>query len=277
MSSLSNPPLSPWVRVLFLGVALILCVGVGLLAVPSLVVPHWLWTLTPFNARFLGAIYLAELSVLTPFLLYNRQSPGRLVLPTALTFVAIISILSFFYLDRFDLQRLATLLWFIVYIGPTLILTYLLWTYRRLFAAATGNLPHPWPVLMMVEGILLFVYGTGLLIDPDRFGANWPWTLDSFHARMYSAFFFTLAVGAFVVARRAGRLDILTLGIAQVVTGVGVIGGFVVTDLAVRRVEWLAGETWMWIGMFVGIGLIGVLLIGISRQEYWKRGESLRE
>ena len=268
MDSLSNPPLSPWVRVLFLVVALILCIGVGLLFIPSLVAPRWLWTLTPFNARFLGAIYLTELSVVILFLLNKRQSPGRVVLPSALTFVAIISVLSFFYLDHFDLQRRATIVWFVIYIGPTLILTYLLWIYRRLFAAVTGRLPHPWPILMMVEGLLLLIYALGLLIDPARFGANWPWTLDSFHARMYSAFFFTLAGGAFVVARRAGRLDILASGIAQTVTGVGVIGGFVVTNLVVRRVEWLAGETWMWLGMFVGIGLIGVLLIGVSRQEF---------
>src|SRR3954464_10459084 len=99
MNDSSNPPLSPWVRLLFLLVALVLCVGAGLLIAPALVMPRWLWQLTPFNARFLGAIYLAELSVVLPFLYYNRRSPGRVVLPSALTFVVLVSLLSLLNLD----------------------------------------------------------------------------------------------------------------------------------------------------------------------------------
>src|SRR5215208_5740196 len=90
----SNPPLSLWVLLLFLPVVLVLCVGIGLWAVPWLIAPRWLWELTPFNARFLGAIYLTELSVGILFLFRNRRSPGRVVLPSALVFVALISILS---------------------------------------------------------------------------------------------------------------------------------------------------------------------------------------
>lgn len=261
-----NPPLPFWVPIFFLMVASVLCVGVGLLVLPAIVMPRWLWQVTPFNARFLGAIYLTELSVVIPLLLYNRRSPGHLVLPCALTFVAVISILTLFYLDHFDMQRLATYGWFIVYFVPTLILVYLVWQYRTLLASVGNKLSQFWRNLLLIESSLLTLYSVGLLVFPIVFSAFWPWAIDPFHARMYSAFFLTLAVGAFVVAQGADRLDVLTLGIAQTTTGISVIGGLLLVDAAVRRVNWFAAGTWLWIVSFGVLGVIGLLLIGHSNQ-----------
>lgn len=155
-----------------------------------------------------------------------------MVLPSALIFVGVVSLLTLVFLDRFNMQRMATYAWFVVYFVPTALLLYLVWNYRQLFATGRKPLQHPWPTLLLIEVVLLLLYGGALIIAPEAATSFWPWTIDAFHARMYSAFFLTLGVGALVVARGCEKLDILTLGIAQTVTSVSVIGGFIVTDFA---------------------------------------------
>ena len=77
----ANPPLSPAVRLVALLIGLVLLGGVTQFVAPQLLGPIWPWATTPFNARFLGAVYLAQLMAVGVLLVVNRAAPGRLVLP----------------------------------------------------------------------------------------------------------------------------------------------------------------------------------------------------
>src|SRR5215211_5644888 len=120
-----NPALSPWVRVLSGIVLLFLFNGSTLLVWPSFTVPRWPWVIPPFNARFLGAIYLAEAASVLVLFFCNRWSPGRVALLVALVFTTVVSIATLFHLDRFPAPR-RTLLWFVLYIGYVVLPAYAL-------------------------------------------------------------------------------------------------------------------------------------------------------
>src|SRR5579859_19709 len=96
------------VRWFFVVVALIVIFGSGLLLAPGIVRPIWPWEIAPFNAAFLGAVYLTELVLLLPLLLVPRWDPARMVLPMALCFTLTVTVISLLYLNRFILARFTT-------------------------------------------------------------------------------------------------------------------------------------------------------------------------
>ena len=90
-----------------------LLVGGGLFFVPDLVRPRWPWPLTPFNARFLGSFYLAEMVAMVALLVWNRWSPARMILVMAFVFTRGVSAISLFHLDQFNLARKSPWIWFV--------------------------------------------------------------------------------------------------------------------------------------------------------------------
>ena len=72
-----NQVLVPTVRMFFLIVVLIVLFGSGLFLLPALVQPRWPWAITPFNAAFLGGVYLTELAMVVLLMGINRWSPAR--------------------------------------------------------------------------------------------------------------------------------------------------------------------------------------------------------
>jgi hypothetical protein len=261
MVSPANPTMPVLYRLVFVVVALVVLVGAGLFFLPSAIAPRWPWSLTPFNTRFLGAVYTSELFAVLVALLVNRWAPGRLILPQAVTFTAVVTLVSLVHFDRFDPQRPVTALWFLLYSVPLVILSYYLWRYRHRPPAAPSPPAPPWRAYLLGQGIILGIYGAGLLVAPGLFAAFWPWPLDSFHGQVYSAVFLTGAVGSFVVARAAAPSELLVLGLAQATLGLFAISGLGIVDATVRRVDWSAFGTWLWIGAFAlllvaGLGLL---------------------
>jgi len=257
----ANPAMPALQRLVFLIVALVVLFGAGLFFLPDLVAPRWPWALTPFNTRFLGAVYVSELFAAIIAVTVNRWAPARLIVPQAVTFTAVVTIASLLHLDRFDPQRRATWLWFVLYTVPLLILTYYLWRYRHLPPAHPAPPERPWRSYLLGQGAVLGLYGVGLFLAPGLFSAFWPWPLDSFHGQVYSAVFLTGAVGSFLLARAAAPVELLTAGLAQGVLGGFAIAGLVIVDGAVHRVTWTAPGTWLWIGAFAivlaaGLGLL---------------------
>ena len=68
----------------------------------------WAWITPPFNARYVGVIYLAALVPLVIFAVSGRWSPGRLVLWEIFVFTAAIMVVMFAYAGRFEWARVAT-------------------------------------------------------------------------------------------------------------------------------------------------------------------------
>lgn len=261
MQQNNNPPLSPLVRWSMVIVALVLASGSSLFLAPALISHRWPWALAPFNTRFLGAIYLAELAAVCMLIIVNRWNPGRLVLPLAFIFTVLVSLVSGLHFDQFDPQRLVTWVWFILYIGSVLMTGYFLWCYRGL-PPVNPTPPSPaWRRYLQVQAGIVGLYSLGLLLMPTIFSAVWPWPIDSFHAQVYSAIFVTAAVGAYLLSRAAAPLELFTLGLAQSLFGWSVILGLIIVDASVHRIDWSQWSTWLWLGAFAGLGVAGLAMV----------------
>lgn len=263
----ANPPVTPllrWVTTFESGV--VLFSGFGLLFVLAVVGPMWPWVLTPFNAGFLGAIYLTSWVAAGIVAGIPRWSPARVVVPMILVFTAIVLVVSVLYLDRLILNSPSTALWFALYIGIPLNSAYHVWLYRRLPPADARPLPVWYRNLLMVEVVLFTLYGIALFVAPSTFSAFWPWPIDDFHGRMYCVAFLTPAIGAYLVSRYASKLELTTMGLTQIAEGGFAILGFVLVDSVQKRVDWSAAGTWVWLAFFALLMVVGLVMLVQGRR-----------
>jgi hypothetical protein len=254
-----NPPVTALLRwVTTIESVVVLFSGFGLLFLLSIVGPMWPWVLTPFNAGFLGALYLTAAVATCTLSLVPRWSPARVILPMILVFTAIVLLVSLLYLDRFVLNSPSTWLWFGLYIIIPLNSAYHLWLYRRLPPVDTRPLPIWYRNLIRVEVVIFTLYGIALFVAPSAFSAFWPWRLDDFHGRMYCVAFLTPAVGAYLVSKFGSKLELVMIGVSQIVGGVLTILGFLMVEVIQKRTDWSGLGTWVWLAFFpllVGVGL----------------------
>ena len=254
-----HPSASPRISVLLLGVtwlevAVLLVAGGGLLIALPAVVAIWPWPLTPFNLRFLGALYSAALLAAFIQARVGRWAPARTVTLMIFVFTLVVTVCSFMHLDRFDFGKAQVWIWFLLYVGVCLNAGLHLWLYRRLPLA--GQPPRSRTVLLVCAGIL-GVYGLALLLVPDLAARLWPWKIDRFHAQLYSVSFLTPAAGALSLRRCAARIDWFTLGVTLLAWGLLPMLALVVVDAQVHRVDWSETAVWAWLsllGLLVGMG-----------------------
>lgn len=262
---MKNPPSLPLVRPFMLVVILVLTVGsFGLYFLPGWVVPYWPWTLAPFHTRFLGAVYLAEFAAVLILLWRNRWAPARLSLPVAVSFTFLVSVASFLHLDSFDFTRRAVWLWFILYVISFFFSGYLYGRYRQPPEDARPTAAR-WRVILLGIATIYGLYGVGLFLAPETFGAFWPWKIDAFHGRLYSSVFISGALGCLILGRVAAPIELLTLGASQFVLGVFAVLGLFIVDVQVRRVDWSQPGVYLWIAMFGLLAWVGAGLAAKGR------------
>ena len=92
----------------------------------------WAWQTPPFNARYVGAIYLGALVPLVILAVTARWSPGRVVLWMIFTFTASIMVVMLAYADRFEWTRLATWVFWALYLFLPVNSAVFLWRLRDL-------------------------------------------------------------------------------------------------------------------------------------------------
>jgi hypothetical protein len=259
----NNPPIIPWVRWFTLIVALILLLGTTLFYAPDLIGPRWPWAIFkfPFNTRFLGAVYLAELLPIFITVAINRWTPTRVIMPMAITFAVIVTLVSLFYLGEFDFSRAAGWAWFVVYIAPPLVWSYYYLRYRHLPPSGALDTPSGWRLYLYIQGAILGLYGLLLLALPATFGAFWPWKVDDFHLRVYSSVFLVAMIGAFLLAHRAAATEFLVVGLTQLMLGLAAILSVVWVDSIVHKVSWSDATIYLWFGGFAILALAGVAMM----------------
>jgi hypothetical protein len=247
----------------------LLVAGGGLYFLPDATRAIWPWPLTALNAAYLGAVYLAAVGPAALLVLKGRWSPARVVVPMILLFTVLVLAVSLFSLDRFGLDSPAKWLWLLLYAGIPANAAYYLWRSRRLAPADTHRFGPGWRAYLLAQALVLGTYGAVLLVAPEHNAAIWPWPLDDFHARLYSAAFFTPALGTLLLIRVAARDEALALGLAQMALGALPILAVAAVDSAARRVDWAAGGTWLWLGALSAVFLAGVGLAraGLTRAE----------
>jgi hypothetical protein len=266
MAEDGNPALPAGLRAFSAFVILVLVVGAGLFFTPDLVKPRWPWPLAPFNARFLGSFYIAELVAMAALLTWNRWSPARMILVMAFVFTLVVTVTSAMHLEHFNFNRKNGWLWFIVYGASVLISGWFLLRARGTPPVSTAPAAARWRGWFMGEAVILVLYGLGLLVLPAIFAAFWPWATDVFHAQVYSAIFITAGVGAWILSRHAPREELVALGAAQLVLGALAVIGLALTDAAVKRVDWTAPGTWLWVALFALIAVSGLVKLAAARR-----------
>lgn len=260
----NNAPLSPWVRV-FTGAALIVLIaGPLLLFAPQVIVPRWPWAIAPFNARFLGAIYVAELFSLGVLFIHNRWSPGRAAFAVAFVFTFVVSIASLIHLASFAGIR-RTAVWLILYVGYAALTAGAFCLYRGLPAVPPLAVGARFGKIMQIAGALLVLYGIALFILPSVAAGFWPWGIDGMHGRIYSAVFLAPGIGLLLLASSAAREELLVGGVFMAGLGVFAIIALFLAHLQTGRASLLSPGTWAWLILFVAIGALGTQMIKASQ------------
>ncbi len=242
--------------------------GGGLFFFPGLIDDLWPWPLTPFNARSLGAVYLAAAVSVTLMVLIDRWDPARTILSTILGFTSIVLIISLIEMDRFDLGLPGSWGWFLLYIILPINCIYQLWRSRNEPTDMTMRLGSAWPVVLWGSAGLFGAYTAGLLIAPRAFTGFWPWPVDDFHGRMYSAAFLSAAIGFYCVARHRRPIDMFAIGITHVFAGMLPIVGLLIVDASRDVLVWSDGGLWLWSSAFAGLSVLGAAMVARSRREF---------
>ena len=225
----------------------------------------WAWVSGPFNLRFIGAVYLTSLVAVLVVLAVPRWAPGRVALPMLVVFTNLILVLSLIYIDRFEFQRGGTWAWFVLYVAIPVSATYYWVRFRHLPPADGTPVPAAWRSYFLCAAAVLGLYGVALLIAPETLTDFWPWPVDDFHARLYSAIFLTLAVACLAVSRVAAPVELLLVGLTQLTLGFFSILGLLLADVSENAVDWSAPGAWVWVGGFAIILVAGAALITRTR------------
>ncbi|MFN8373133.1 MAG: hypothetical protein U0694_09700 [Anaerolineae bacterium] len=257
-----NPPIPRLLYfVTLIEVLVLFTAGGGLFFAPEFTNTLWPWALTPFNTRFLGAVYLASMSAVVLMVLKNRWSPTRPVLRVIFSFTLIVLIVSILYNASFDFQRWGTWLWYALYIVLPLNSAYHLWLLRHMPTTHLSPTPRMWSTITRVLGLILILYGVGLLLLPAVFSRFFPWLLDDFHSQLYSAVFVGGGVGLLTVSSSTDGWEFMAAGVPLCVLGVLAIAGLLLVDAAVQRMVWTEIGVWLWLGAFALMAVMGVSIM----------------
>lgn len=254
--------------------AVVAMAGGALFFLPGLARELWPWALTPFNTAALGAVYLGALVAIVALVGVGRWAPARLVVPAIGAFTGIVLIVSLVYLERFDYTRWGTWLWFLLYISLPVNAAYHVWLYRQQPPALAQPVAAWWRSVLLAVAVVAGLYALGLLLVPDAMTGFWPWRVDDFHGRVYSAAFVSVAIMSYMAANRAARVELLTVGLSVAASGGLTLLSLPLVDSNLHVVNWSGAGTWLWLAAFaalmgVGIGTawLGLRMAAPAKQE----------
>lgn len=266
-----NPQVPSFLR-LVLGVecSVVFVAGVLLFFLPGLASDLWAWAIPPFNSRFVGAVYLAAYIPLLLFWLVPRWKPGWLTLWMILTFTTLVMLTMFIHRDVFEWDRLATFIFWPLYIFLPINSAIFLARFKEAGAAKGYDGSTLLRITLLIFAFLGGAYGLGLLLAPEAWTGFWPWEVDAFHARMYAAAFVTPAVAAWILSfRQVIAAEHLSLGMNLVAGGFLPILGTLWTHTQVpaeRQIDFASAGTWGFFIFFLLTGLLGILLTASATQ-----------
>lgn len=197
----------------------------------------WPWPTPEFSSRFIGAAYGGALLPLVVFVVTARWAPGRMVLWMNLVFTAVVAGVMLAYPGEFHFERFHTWIYWTLYLLIPINSAVFLILLRHLRAGLVQPTPLPWRVAYLVIGAAFGLYGLALLAVPESAASFWPWPVDDFHGRIYSAAYLSAAAGALVLSRSTAAVKEATFGGTALV-----FGGLSVVGLLVTHAGLPAGE-----------------------------------
>jgi hypothetical protein len=159
--------------------------------------------ITPLNARFVAALYVAGgVGVLWAAVRARTRAEARLfVLAFALATTLILMVTLLHWSDFMADPLPHRPVWLFDYIADP-ILGALVIVLGRLWPPGSPT-RHSWSAPLYVVAAVFAVLGVGLLVVPNALAATWPWSLPPVLGQVYGAFFITFGVGAFLAARES--------------------------------------------------------------------------
>ncbi|MHA2098536.1 MAG: hypothetical protein ACW99A_07605 [Candidatus Kariarchaeaceae archaeon] len=182
---------------LYLASALVLLSGILLFLLSEETATYFAWTINPpLTAAFLGAGYFA--SFVLEFLSARERHwvRARLAVPAVEMFTFLTLVVTLIHLDRFHtnssqfITLFITWVWIAVYVSVPIIMGWLL--IRQLQRTQAGPsrvavLPRVVRIVLGLQGALMLLTGTIMLISPEQIIPLWPWTLSPLTSRAIGA------------------------------------------------------------------------------------------
>lgn len=183
--------------ILYLASFLVLSVGLSLYLLSERTDTYFSWTINPpLTAAFLGAGYLA--SFVTEFLAARERiwARARIAVPGVLAFTILTSLATFIHLDKFHFDSpvfitlAGTWVWLIVYISVPVALG-VLWIVQSrqpgIDPPRTASLPLWMRTTLVVQGLIMFLFGGAMFLFHEAMIPLWPWKLSALTSRAIGA------------------------------------------------------------------------------------------
>jgi hypothetical protein len=260
-----NPRLSPAIRWLSFIVLLFLINGSLLFFVPSFQVPLWPWDIPPFNARFLGAIYIAEAASVALLFAYNRWSPARVALTIAIIFTVTATAGTLIHGDQLFWPGKRAMLWYFIYAVYVILPALALWHYRNLPRVPAYPIPSRLRSAAVLLGFVLAAYGLVSFAAPEWATSFWPWPVDQLHGRVYSGIFIAGGAGLVMAGRGGAREEVQVMGTAALALGLAAIAGLYLASASTGREIAYGAGTIVWLAAFAAFAVIGAALLVSTR------------
>lgn len=260
-----NPRLSPAIRWLAVVVLLFLINGSLLFFVPGFQVPLWPWDIPPFNARFLGAIYIAEAASVALLVVHNRWSPARLALTIAIIFTVTATAGTLIHADQLFWPGKRAMLWYFIYAVYVILPALALWYYRNLPRPPSHPMPPGLRSIAVLLGFVLAIYGLVSFAVPELATSFWPWPVDQLHGRVYSGIFMAGGIGLVMAGWGGAREEVQVMGTAAFCLGVAAIAGLYLASGATGREIAYGVGTIIWLAAFAVFAAIGAALLAAAR------------
>jgi hypothetical protein len=191
MKAVDGRAIPIWLRALFLiNVALLAPQGIGFFSPSNIPFPV---SVTPLNARFIGALYLAAAIGMVLSAVGHDLADIRILLFAFAVISVLVLGVTFLYWGDFAAKRVP-IIWLVTYIVDPIAAAAALLTLRPLEAAQPGA--HRLSALFRLEFGIFGVLGVFLVLAPGAAVLLWPWKINPLLSQVYGAFLLAFAVGA---------------------------------------------------------------------------------
>ena len=261
METAASHPVPWWLRAyLLLGAFQGFGLGItGFLLPEGIQIPY---QMSPLNARFIGALYLAAgIGVLLSAFARHREDTRVFVIGfgVATGLIMIVTILHWPEFMADPLPHRAS--WIASYVVAPLFA--LLIVPAAGLIPATSARPHRLSALLITECVVLCLLGVLLLGFPEAAAAVWPWALPPVLGQLYGCFFLALSLGAFLAAREPSSTAVRNYALTSLALALLVL---LASALHVPRFK-PEPVSWLWFGSFaVGAGVFAAALLWHVRE-----------
>lgn len=222
------------------------------------------WQLPPLCATFLGSMYFAGTIAMIMGIVSRRWSEIDVIVPMTVIWTGGLTIVSLFYLPKFDFSRTQVWVWFAAYIAYPIIGMIYMWKYRSDARAHDPNdvrLPLWVKLYLPIQGTLLTVLAIVLLFAPHTVQSLWAWKTGILMLQLYSMPLLAMGMGSFLLARQVTWSEIRV--------GVIAIAVFMILELAasLRFQSVLDGPSLsvvLWLAWLAVTGGVSTLLAIVS-------------